>query len=454
MMEEKLLPAHLFFLKWFIRIRWIAITILVVSNYAVTHLLGITVKEKQIYLLACILLLLNVFHKITLERIKKDTGTNVIGRVKRNIHFQIISDLIILTVLIHYSGGIENPLFLFYFFHLIIASSIFPVYQSYLYAAFALVLTASLGLFECFGVIPHFPLEGYVSHELYQNVLYVTGTGVVFACTAIMVVSLSQMIIHRSIKSEETYVKTNMELEKKDKLKNEYVFRVTHDIKGHVAAIISCLEILKTEMSGKLNDSQKEFVVRAYERAEFLSEFISDLLNLTRKRLKHDDEIVEFSIPDLIEKVVTPIKILIKDKTINFSYYIDENADRMTGNPYTLEEMYSNLLFNAIKYTPASGRIELNIRRRGDNIISEISDSGIGIPAEDIPKVFDEFFRGSNVPKDFKSGTGLGLAIVQQIVKNHGGKIKVESEEGVWTKFTVSLPVKPEGVEDLQSKLG
>ncbi len=222
------------------------------------------------------------------------------------------------------------------------------------------------------------------------------------------------------------------------------MLRLTHDIKGHVAAIISCLEIVKSEISGKLNDVQKEFVVRAYERAEFLSEFIRDLLNLTRKRLKHDDEMVEFSIPELVEKAVAPVKILMEDKGINFSCFIDKNTGNMTGNPYTLEEMYSNLLFNAVKYTPEGGRIELKIRKKGEYIISEVSDSGIGIPAEDIPKVFDEFFRGSNVPRDYKSGTGLGLSIVQQIVKNHNGKITVESEEGVWTKFTVWLPVRPE----------
>jgi len=443
-MEEKLVPAHIFFLKWFIRIRWIAVAVLIASDFIVSRFLNISVEEDKIYIIAGALFLLNIFHWYVLRRIKKDSGSNVIGRIKRNIHFQIITDLILLTLVIHYSGGIENPLILFYFFHLIIASSIFSTSLSYLYAAFALLLVFSLSFLECFSLIPHYPLEGFVNHELYKNVLYVSGAGFVFACTAIMVVWLSHMIINRSIKSEETYVKTNIELQNKDKLKNEYVLRVTHDIKGHVAAVMSCLEVVKSKITGSLNEVQEEFINRAYERAEFLSEFIKDLLNLTKKRLQRNVEFEDFNLPELISRVVAPIQILINDKGINFNIYVDSSISSLRGNPYAIEELFSNLLLNSVKYTPRGGHIELTIKKRMNYIIAEISDSGIGIPRDEIPRIFDEFYRASNVQRDIKSGTGLGLSIVKEIVDNHKGKIKVESEEGVWTKFTVMLPVNPD----------
>jgi len=354
-MEEKLVPAHIFFLKWFIRIRWIAVAAIIASNFIVSHFLNISVEEDKINIIAGILFLLNVFHWFVLRRIKKDSGTNVISRIKRNIHFQIITDLILLTLLIHFSGGIENPLILFYFFHLIIASSIFSTLLSYLYAAFAILLALSMSYLECFSVIPHYPLEGFVNHDLYNNILYVSGAGFVFACTSMMVVWLSHMIINRSIKSEETYVKTNIELQNKDKLKNEYVLRVTHDIKGHVAAVMSCLEVVRSKITGSLNEVQEEFINRAYERAEFLSEFIKDLLNLTKKRLQSNVEFEEFSLPELINRVVAPVKILISDKGINFNIYIDNSVGTIRGNPYAIEELYSNLLLNSVKYTPTGG---------------------------------------------------------------------------------------------------
>ncbi len=442
-MEEKLVPAHIFFVKWFIRIRWVAIIILVGSNIIVNHLLGIYVQERAIYILAAILFVLNVIHRIILGRLKQDKGSKVVKKIKQDIHLQIVTDLIILTLIIHYSGGVENPLILFYFFHLIIASSIFSAFQSYIYAAFAIVLAALLGMLECYTVIPHYQLEGLVVHDLYKSVYYVFGAGFIFACTAILVVSLSHMIIHRSIKSEETYVRTNIELENKDKLKNEYVLRVTHDIKGHIAAILSCLEVVRSKATGPLNNVQDEFANRAFERTEILSGFTKDLLNLTKKRLKHDTEFEEFSLKDLIDKVLAQGQMLMKDKAINFSFYIDKSIQTITGNPFTIEELYSNLLMNAIKYTPQNGRIELTVKSRINHIVTEISDSGIGIPKEELTKVFDEFYRASNVPRDIKTGSGLGLSIVKQIIKDHNGQIWVTSEPGVWTRFTFLLPKNP-----------
>jgi signal transduction histidine kinase len=445
-MEDKLVPAHILFAKWFIRIRWAAILILIFANYLVRHFFHISIQEFPIYILSLILLALNVIHTIILKRITRKSSGRIIPKIKQDIHLQIITDLIILTLILHYSGGIENPLILFYFFHLIIASSIFSTISSYLYVLYTLLLAASLALLECYSIIPHYNMEGFVNHDLYKNTLYIFGTGFVFTCTSILVVSLSHMIIFRSIKSEETYVKTNIELENKDKVKNEYVLRVTHDIKGHVAAILSCIEVIRTKIAGPLNDVQEEFANRAFERTELLSGFVKNLLNLTKKRLSRDKEVEDFMLNDLISKVIVPIQILAKDKSIDFNVYIDKSIHVFTGNPFTIEELYSNLLLNAIKYTPKNGHISLSVKSRLNNIVTEISDSGIGIPKDEQPKVFDEFFRASNVPKDTKTGSGLGLSIAKQIVEDHNGRIWVNSEPGVWTKFTFILPKNPAGI--------
>lgn len=442
-MNEKLIPAHILFARWFVRIRWIALAILLISAYIVKNLLKISIRDNQIYVLGAILLVLNIAHMILLTRITRRKGVGTVRKIKNEIHFQIISDLIILTLIIHYSGGIENPLILFYFFHLIIASSIFSTFTSYLYVVFVLVLASLLAILECYGIIPHYPLEGFLEHELYKDTLYVFGSGFIFALTAVLVVSLSHMIIYRSIKSEETFVKTNIELENKDKLKNEYVLRVTHDIKGHVAAILSCIDVIRSGLAGPLSREQEEFANRAYERTELLSTFIRNLLNLTRKRLSHDSGFEEFSLTDLINKLVIPIQALAREKSIDFNCSIDKAVNKITGNPFSIEELYSNLLSNAVKYTPPKGRIMLSVKDRLYHVVTEISDSGIGIPKEEIEKVFDEFYRASNVPKDIKSGSGLGLSIAKQIVENHKGKIWVASEPGVWTKFTFILPKDP-----------
>jgi len=441
-MNEKLVPAHIHFTKWFIRIRWIAIGILISATIVVKYIFEIPIKYNSIFILSALLLSFNILHRVILHYLKKDKSSRAILKIKQEIHLQITTDLIILTLILHFSGGIENPVIMFYFFHLIIASSIFSALQSYVYAVFTVVLAGSLALLECFSIIPHYPLalEGFFSQDLHKNILYVLGSGIVFSITSILIVFLSHMIIHRSIKTEETYVKTNLELENKDKLKNEYVLRVTHDIKGHVAAILSCLDVIRSGIAGPLTGDQKEFSDRAFERTELLSTFIKDLLNLTKKRLKRDNEFEDFLLKDVINKVVLPVQTLAKDKSIDFNFTFDKSIQMIRGNPFTIEELYSNLLLNAVKYTPLKGHISLTVRSHKDHIISEISDSGIGIPKEELPKVFDEFYRASNVPKDIKSGSGLGLSIARQIVESHKGTISVSSEPGIWTKFTFTLP--------------
>ena len=128
------------------------------------------------------------------------------------------------------------------------------------------------------------------------------------------------------------------------------------------------------------------------------------------------------------------------DKSIDFDIYIDKATGMITGNPYTLEELYSNLLLNAVKYTPPGGRIELNIKSRQNHFVTEISDSGIGIPKEDLTKVFDEFYRGREAVACKIAGTGLGLAIAKKIVQAHRGYLEVTSERHKGSTFRVLLP--------------
>jgi signal transduction histidine kinase len=374
-------------------------------------------------------------------------GSKTTAKIKQEIHIQIILDLIILTFVIHFSGGVENPLILFFFFHLIIASAIYKTLQSYFYAAYALLLVGLMAILECYSVIPHYHIEGFINPDLYNDTFFIFITGFIYACTAILIVSLSHMIIARSIKSEETYYRSNLELENKDRLKNEYVLRVTHDIKGHLAAIMSCLQVLRSGVSGPLNSLQEEFVNRSFERIELLNAFVKNLLNLTRKRLQNEYEFEELSLIDLINKVIIPVQTLTRLKSIEFNVHLDNSIQMVSGNPYTLEELYYNLLSNAVKYTPPHGHIELTVKSQHNKVLTEISDSGIGIPKEELDKVFDEFYRASNVPKDIGAGSGLGLSIVQQIVMNHRGKIWINSEQGVWTKVSVLLPKNPVTVD-------
>ena len=233
----------------------------------------------------------------------------------------------------------------------------------------------------------------------------------------------------------------NLKLQEKDRIKDEYVARVTHDIKGHLAAIQSCLYIAADESSGKLNEKQSEFLQRSRNRTMQLTNFVKELLNLTQMRLSGQLQVAPFSLPDTISKALASVATNAANKSITLTSNIDSSLGQIVGDEFSINEMVSNLLLNAIKYTPEGNSVHLEAKSQGDSVKIDFSDTGIGIPEDELGNVFEEFFRASNAKKREKDGTGLGLSIVKQIIDRHGGNISVQSKEGQGTTFTVVLPI-------------
>lgn len=241
-------------------------------------------------------------------------------------------------------------------------------------------------------------------------------------------------------KQEKALREANTKLKEKDRIKDEYVSRVTHDIKGHLAAIQSCLYVAASDSTGTLNEKQSQFMDKAMKRTGQVIDFVKELLNLTQMRLSGRLDMKLFSLPDSISKALVSIANRAKEKSITVSSNIDPSIGEIIGNEFSINEMITNLLFNAVKYTPENKTVHLEAKSHDNQVRIDIIDTGIGIPAEDLEHVFDEFFRAGNARKSEKDGTGLGLSIVKQIVEQHGGEISVESQEGQGTKFTVTIP--------------
>jgi signal transduction histidine kinase len=248
-------------------------------------------------------------------------------------------------------------------------------------------------------------------------------------------------------KQEKALREANMQLKEKDRIKDEYVSRVTHDIKGHLAAIQSCLHIATDKSSGPLNEKQSDFLNRSRRRTAQLSDFVNELLNLTQMRLSGQLKMAPFSLPDCISKSLTTVERKAKDKSIALTSNTDPSLGIIVGDGFSINEMITNMLFNAIKYTPENKTVHFEAKSDGDDVQIKISDTGIGIPADELGNVFDEFFRASNAKKLEKDGTGLGLSIVKQIIERHGGKISVQSQQGQGTTFTISLPKNTDSLD-------
>ncbi len=428
---------------WLIQLRWIAAISVAAGTYVGRWLLGVAVQSVALYSLAILLALYNMAILLVLNRYSKvNAGRNgaAIGRI---VNFQICADLLILTVLLHFSGGIENPFVFFFIFHMIIASILLSVRESYMHAAFAVLLFGLLVLLEYLGLVEHHCLEGFVVGCSRQDAHFVLVTFFVFAVTVFLVVYMASYIAVRLRDAEQAAREAHAQLLEKDRIKDEYVFRVTHDIKGHLATIQNCLNLVATQTVGRVDLNAAAFVSRAYNRTKKLAYFVTTLLDLTRMRLSGKIEMSAFSLRDTVESAVASVESKACDKSIALSTNVEASLGQISGNQFSIEEVVTNLLMNAIKYTPEHGRVTLNVKDEGDHVLMEVADTGIGIPEDELGCIFDEFYRASNARETERDGTGLGLSIVKYVVERHGGQVQVESRLGHGAKFTLTLPKEP-----------
>jgi signal transduction histidine kinase len=425
---------------WLIRLRWIATVFVALCTFVSHNILSIALQSSALYSIAILLALYNMTIFLLLNHYTRVNGEVPYGQVKKIINFQISADLLLLTALLHFSGGIENPFIFYFMFHMIIASILLSVKESYLQCTFAVLLFGLLISLEYIQLIDHYCLQGFVERCLHRDGIFILGIYFVFTTAMYLVVYMASYIAIRLRRAEQAHREANILLQEKDHIKDEYVLRLTHDIKGHLAAIQSCLDVVVLKKDNSFDEKKPHFIERAHNRTKQVTHFVKTLLRLTQMRLSNNFEMEIFSLEDAIKKGVLAVENKSSDKSIELKTNIKLAVGKVFGDRFSIEEMVTNLLLNAIKYTPANGTVEVNAKEDGDCFLVEVSDTGIGIPQDELTSVFDEFYRASNARKIERDGTGLGLPIAKQIIERHRGKIWVESKEGCGSKFCISLP--------------
>jgi signal transduction histidine kinase len=428
---------------WLVRLRWIAIGGLAAATFGASRFMNVSLPTSKLYLLSAILLAYN-FILYDLIRYFTWGGRRASPRTISNIIiFQVAADLFILTTILHFSGGVENPFFLYFVFHMVLTSVFLSRLQSYIVATLAVVFFGGLILLEYLGVLGHYTLQGFASDGRYQSSTFVGGTFFIFTTTLYLVVYMTTSITKQLHKQQADQEQAHSLLEEKDHLKNEYVMRLTHDIRGHLAAIESCLDVVLHHIGGELGSKQRDLTERAYRRANKCMGFISALLRLTRMKLSGQVDMQLFAMRNVIMDTLAAVEGRAKEKSINVSYEIDEVIDEIYGEPVLLGEAITNLLFNAVRYTPSGGDIRLEVKDEGQTVLVTVRDTGIGIPEGDQEKIFEEFYRGVNAREIERDSTGLGLSIVRQVVERHGGRVWAQNNESGGSTFSFRIPKNP-----------
>lgn len=230
-----------------------------------------------------------------------------------------------------------------------------------------------------------------------------------------------------------------------DRLKAEFVSVASHEIKTPLSVIRGYVSLLADGIYGEVTDPQKKTLEAVSDQVDRLTRLVHRLLDISRFEAGGGRlELRRINVRDFLSDLTDGFRVLAFQNGIDFSVSVaDDVPVNIEGDADRLNEVLGNILSNAFKFTSRGGRIGLGAWREGAGVRVEVSDTGVGIPPDKLPKIFEKFYQVDNSAQPRQAGSGLGLAIAREIVEAHGGTIGADSEPGKGTRFTVVLPERP-----------
>jgi two-component system phosphate regulon sensor histidine kinase PhoR len=228
-----------------------------------------------------------------------------------------------------------------------------------------------------------------------------------------------------------------------DQIKSQFVSMVTHELRAPLSAIEGYLAAYLTGAAGNDPQMNRQMLERAKQRAHSLLELVNDLLQFSRlesKRVERKKELLNIS--GIITNTVELLKNQGEAKEIQFQVDVPESLPLIEADRSEMEQLFTNLISNAIKYNVKRGKVLVSAKPNKNFLDIKVTDTGIGIDEENLPYIFDEFYRISGPRTRYTTGTGLGLTIVKKIVESHFGRIEVDSKVDKGTTFTIKFPIK------------
>ena len=449
-------------LRVFVRIRWLAIIGLVIATLIASLVFQISFPTIPVYSICLFVAFYNLLLHRQILRLSREKHGLIINRARTYTNIHIFLDMITLTVLLHFAGGIENPLVFLYIFPIIAASAALPYKRVYLLASSAILMLSVLVVLEFYEILPHNNLVGFASPVLYQEVSYILAiilslAVVLFSSTYIataisgelrkrqrQVLYLREQLIQEKTRELEEASESIIKLEEEKSRFLRFLSIAAHDLKAPITAIQGFLWVMLGGYAGELNEKQRNMLDRSSKRITELLELISDLLDIPRIEAgvkTIESEMSDVSMRQVVNRSLADLRNLAKQNDVRLKTEIPQGLPKVHGSAPRLQRVVTELVTNAIKYS-SGGQVSLKLMENANDILIEVADDGVGIPKEDLPMIFQEFFRARNIVTETK-GTGLGLSIVKSLVEAHQGKIWVESpcpETGNGCKFTISIP--------------
>lgn len=228
-------------------------------------------------------------------------------------------------------------------------------------------------------------------------------------------------------------------LKKLDRIKSDFVSTVSHDLRSPLTAILGYVDLV--ERAGPVQELQKNFLDRIQFSVHNITSLVDDLLNLGRIEAGFDTRKEPLDLSVFLHQAIEELNPKFQQSNMHLKINVPDSCGLIYASPIQMRQLLNNLLTNAIKYSNPDTDISVHLNEKDNQLILQIADQGFGIPAVDLPYIFDKFYRSGNVIGTEIPGSGLGLAIVKSIVESHQGRIWVDSTVGQGSTFTIVFPI-------------
>jgi signal transduction histidine kinase len=435
--EQRELRALVSQIAWFNRLRLLVAASVIWLCALATHALAIIDDPWPFYGLGALLLLIDGCFILWFPRLRRQD----LERIRLHVYLQIAVDLLVLTALLHFSGGITNPLALFYLFHAFIAALVLSVAAAIGVAVASLGLLVALGVAERCGWIPHHALDlGLIDLQRIEP----TGFWLlVFAYVATVAFSIYFVanVLARLRQNEQQLVRLGRHLAMSEKLASigTLAAGVSHEINNPIGVITNKVQILRYRVQdGDAADKLLAELDVIEKHSRRIAQITAGLLQFSREA-PFERRVVD--VPQLLREAADLVRVPFRAAEVElvFESRALPHGMELRGSANHLLQVLINILLNAKDASPPGAMVILGDDVVDHELVVRITDHGTGIAPEHLPKVFDPFFT----TKDVDKGTGLGLAISHGIVDRHQGRIEIESERGRGTTFRIRLPLTP-----------
>jgi signal transduction histidine kinase len=427
------------------RLRWLMVAAMLLAGLLAQFVLGVTVLVPVSLVVAgvaCYDFGLRGWERRRLERCSGPA--DVVRSRKQMVLAQVVADLVALTVMLHYLGGIETLLFLFYFVHVGFASVMLGRADAFKVMGSAIGLFVGLAALELLGWVPHQHLSGFVPPGLHEEIAYVTALVLAFA-VALVVLTTGLTAIMGLLRDRwgQRATERDDQLADLDRMRTFFLGLASHDLKTPLAVVSNYLRTILDGFVGTVDPRQRRWMERADLRILGLIRLIDDFVDVSQ--LAPDrilEEMTCINLGDTLDSSIHDMRHQLDEKDLTLQTDIPPDLPTVHASQRRVQRVLTNLLINAATCSPRHGVVIVEACVQTQVVRVSVVDAGPGIPSQFLTHVFDDYLQVQRA--EFVPGAGLGLSTARRIVEAHGGTILVESPcfgDGKGCRFSFTLPL-------------